>query len=78
MFYLLNQKFADDVRATMFKHLYRSIYTKLDELDINSHRSVFDEIIEILEELKVQATSHSVNKTHPITLSVVPAEEVKF
>jgi hypothetical protein len=81
MFYLLNQKFAEDAREATFNYLYQLATDKLDDLDMKDPRSAFDEIIEIIEELKVQATSHAVSKpavTSPAALTVVPSEEVKF
>jgi hypothetical protein len=81
MFYLLNQKFAEVGRKATFNRLYEIAVYKFNHLDINSPRSDFDEVIEIIEELKVQATSHAVNKpavTSPAALTVVPSEEVKF
>lgn len=78
MFYLLNQKFAEDAREATFNYLYQLATDKLDDLEMEDPRSAFDEIIEIIEELKVQATSHAVNKPTQPTLTVVPSEEVKF
>jgi hypothetical protein len=81
MFYLLNQKFAEDAREATFNYLYQLATDKLDDLDMEDPRSAFDEIIEIIEELRVQSTSHAVSKpavTTPAALTVVPSEEVKF
>ena len=74
MFYLLNQKFAQDARKATFNHLYQLATDKLDNLEMENPRSAFDEIIEIIEELRVQSTSHAVNKLAQTTLTVVPSE----
>jgi hypothetical protein len=81
MFYLLNQKFAEKVRRVAFEELRVSAEHRCYKLTIDSDLEVFDEIIEIINELKVQRTSHAVSKpavTNPAALTVVPSEEVKF
>jgi hypothetical protein len=78
MFYLLNQKFAEVGRKATFNRLYEIAVDKFNDLEMDSPRSAFDEIIEIIEELRVQSTSHAVNKPAAKPLTVVPSEEVKF
>jgi len=78
MFYLLNQKFAELSRKATFNRLHEIAVYKFNHLDMNSPRSDFDEVIEIIEELRVQSTSHAVNKPAAKPLTVVPSEEVKF
>jgi hypothetical protein len=78
MFYLLNQKFAEVGREATFNRLYEIAVDKFNDLEMDSPRSAFDEIIEIIEELRVQSTSHAVNKPAAKPLTVVPSEEVKF
>jgi hypothetical protein len=78
MFYLLNQKFAELSRKATFNRLYEIAVDKFNELEMDDPRATFDEIIELLEELKVQSTSHAVSKPAAKPLTVVPSEEVKF
>jgi hypothetical protein len=59
-----------------------------EDLSLDTELSVFDEMIEIIAELKTQATSHRVNKPVdpmqkfkdllPVSIKFETADEVKF
>lgn len=62
MFYLLNNKFQHDARKAVFSELSMQLEFCCEDLNLDTELSVFDEMIEIISELKTQATSHRVNK----------------
>lgn len=62
MFYLLNNKFEHDARKAVFCELSTQLEYFCENLRINTELSAFDEMTELIAELKTQATSHRVNK----------------
>ena len=62
MFYLLNQKFQDQGRKAVFSELSMQLEFCCEDLTLDTELSVFDEMTELIAELKTQATSHRVNK----------------
>ena len=78
MFYLLNQKFAETIRRATFTELRSLAELGCYHLQLDSDLSSFDEIVEILEEMKVQRTSHIVNKPAQTIPTSIPSTEVKF
>jgi len=87
MFYLLNQKFQHDARKAVFSELSLQLEYCAEDLSLDTELSIFDEMIEIINELKTQATSHRVNKPSdpmqkfkdlPISVKIETPDEVKF
>ncbi len=87
MFYLLNQNFQHQARKAVFSELSMQLEYCCEDLTLNTELSVFDEMTEIIAELKTQATSHRVNKPVdpmqrykdiPISIRFESADEVKF
>ena len=87
MFYLLNNKFQHEARKAVFSELSMQLEFCCEDLNLDTELSVFDEMIEIIAELKTQATSHSVNKPVdpmqkfkdiPVSIKFEQGEEVKF
>ena len=62
MFYLLNNKFEHDCRKAVFAELSMQLEFCCEDLTLETELSVFDEMVELINELKTQATSHRVNK----------------
>jgi hypothetical protein len=58
MFYLLNNKFEHDARKAVFSELSMQLEFCCEDLNLDTELSVFDEMIEIINELKVQAAAH--------------------
>ena len=71
MFYLLNQKFEHDARKAVFNEFSMQLEFCCEDLSLDTELKVFDEMIEIINELKTQATSHRCNKP-------TVTQEVKF
>lgn len=87
MFYLLNNKFQHDCRKAVFSELSMQLEFCCENLTLDTEFSVFDEMIEIISELKTQATSHRVNKPVdpmqkfkdiPVSIKFETPDEVKF
>ena len=89
MFYLLNNKFQHEARKAVFSELSMQLEFCCEDLTLDTELSVFDEMIEIIAELKTQATSHRVNKPTaqdpmqkfkdiPVSIKFEQGEEVKF
>lgn len=87
MFYLLNQKFQDQGRKAVFSELSMQLEFCCEDLTLDTELSVFDEMTELIAELKTQATSHRVNKVVdpmkkfkdiPVSIRFESADEVKF
>lgn len=91
MFYLLNQKFETEARKAVFSELSMQLEFACEDLTLDTETKVFDEMIEIINELKVQATSHRVSKMTPpavdpmqkfkdlpISIKIETPDEVKF
>ena len=80
MFYLLNQKFAEEARKATFQTLVNLAVEKIEDLNLTSAVHKFEEIIEIVNEMRVQSTSHVVNQatSNSTSMTVTPSEEVKF
>jgi hypothetical protein len=62
MFYLANQKFQHEARKAVFSELSMQLEYCAEDLTLDTELSVFDEMIALVTELKIQATSHCVNK----------------
>jgi len=62
MFYLLNQKFQHEARKAVFSELSMQLEYCAEDLTLDSEITVFDEMLALVTELKIQATSHRVNK----------------
>lgn len=87
MFYLLNNKFQHEARKAVFTELSMQLEFCCEDLTLDTELAVFDEMIEIIAELKTQATSHRVNKPVdpmqkfkdlPVTVKFETPDEVKF
>lgn len=90
MFYILNQKFQHDARKAVFSELSMQLEFACEDLSLDTDTKVFDDMIEIINELKVQATSHRCNKPSPaqdpmqkfkdlpVSIKFESADEVKF
>jgi hypothetical protein len=59
MFYLLNHKFQHEARKAVFSELSMQLEFCCEDLTLDTELSVFDEMIEIIAELKTQATSRT-------------------
>ena len=62
MFYLANQKFESQSRKAVFSELSMQLEYCAEDLTLDTELSVFDEMTELIAELKCQAVSHKVNK----------------
>ena len=88
MFYLLNNKFQHEARKAVFSELSMQLEFCCEDLTLDTELSVFDEMVELINELKTQATSHRVNKPSqdpmqkfkdlPVSIKFEQGEEVKF
>jgi hypothetical protein len=88
MFYLLNHKFQHEARRAVFSELSMQLEFCCEDLTLDTELSVFDEMVELINELKTQATSHRVNKPSqdpmqkfkdlPVSIKFETADEVKF
>jgi hypothetical protein len=87
MFYLLNQKFQHEARKSLFSELSMQLEFCCEDLTLDTELSVFDEMTELIAELKTQATSHRVNKPVdlmqkfkdiPVSIKFETPDEVKF
>ena len=87
MFFLLNNRFEHDARKAVFSELSMQLEYYAEDLSLDTELQIFDEMIEIIAELKTQATSHRVNKPVdpmqklkdlPISIKFETPEEVKF
>ena len=87
MFYLLNNKFQHEARKAVFSELSMQLEFCCEDLTLDTELSVFDEMVELINELKTQATSHRVNKPVdemqkfrdlPVSIKFEQGEEVKF
>jgi len=87
MFFLLNNRFEHDARKAVFSELSMQLEFCCEDLTLDTELSVFDEMIEIIAELKTQATSHRVNKPVdpmqklkdlPGWVKIETVDEVKF
>ena len=87
MFYLLNDKFQHDCRKAVFSELSMQLEFCCERLTLNTELAVFEEMIEIINELKVQAAAHrhykpvdemQKFKDIPVSIKFEQGEEVKF
>jgi hypothetical protein len=86
MFYLANQKFQHEARKAVFSELSMQLEYCAEDLTLDTELSVFDEMIALVTELKIQATSHSVNrpvdlqkfKDIPVSIKFETPSEVAF
>jgi len=91
MFYLLNQKFETEARKAVFGELAMQLEFHCEDLALDTEAKIFDEMIEIINELKVQATSYRVSKIVspaqdpmqkfkdlPVSIKFETPDEVKF
>jgi len=62
MFYLANQKFQHEARKAVFSELSMQLEFCCEDLTLDTELAVFDEMLALVTELKIQATSHRVNK----------------
>lgn len=62
MFYVGNKKFTEDARKAFFGELSMRLELMSEDIDIETPDSHFDEMIEIINELKVQALNVRVDK----------------
>jgi hypothetical protein len=62
MFYLANQKFQHEARKAVFSELSMQLEYCAEDLTLDTEITVFDEMLALITELKIQATSHRVNK----------------
>ena len=87
MFYLLNNKFQHEARKAVFNELSMQLEFCAEDLNLDTELAVFDEMTELIAELKTQATSHRVNKPVdemqkfrdlPVSIKFETPDEVKF
>jgi hypothetical protein len=62
MFYLANQKFQHEARKAVFTELSIQLEYCAEDLTLDTEITVFEEMLALVTELKIQATSHQVNK----------------
>jgi len=62
MFFLHNQKFQHEARKSLFSELSMQLEYCAEDLTLDSEITVFEEMLALVTELKIQATSHQVNK----------------
>ena len=62
MFCLHNHKFQHEARKAVFSELSMQLEFCAEDLTLDTELSVFDEMLALVTELKIQATSHRVNK----------------
>jgi hypothetical protein len=62
MFCLHNHKFQHEARKAVFSELSLQLEFCAEDLTLDTELSVFDEMLALVTELKIQATSHRVNK----------------
>ena len=62
MFYLANQKFESEARKAVFSELSMQLEFCAEDLTLDSEITVFEEMLALVSELKIQATSYQVNK----------------
>jgi hypothetical protein len=62
MFYLANQKFQHEARKAVFSELSIQLEYCAEDLTLDTEITVFEEMLALVTELKIQATSHQVNK----------------
>lgn len=74
-FFTINKKFDVDARKAFFCELSTRIEMMAEDLDIETTDAHFDEMIEIITELKQQALAHRVSQ---INAQYQNAGEVKF
>lgn len=74
-FFTINKKFDVDARKAFFCELSTRIEMMAEDLDIETIDAHFDEMIEIITELKQQALAHRVSQ---INAQYQSAGEVKF
>lgn len=74
-FFTINKKFDFDARKAFFCELSTRIEMMAEDLDIETTDAHFDEMIEIITELKQQALAHRVSQ---INAQYQNAGEVKF
>jgi hypothetical protein len=76
MFYLANQKFESQSRKAVFSELSMKLEYCAEDLTLDSEITVFEEMLALVTELKIQATSHQVNK--PVEIKFETPSEVSF
>jgi hypothetical protein len=88
MFYLANQtSFENQARKAVFSELSLQLEYCAEDLTLDTEITVFDEMIALVTELKIQATSHRVNrpvdamqkyKDIPVSIKFETPSEVSF
>jgi hypothetical protein len=87
MFYLANQKFQHEARKAVFSELSMQLEYCAEDLTLDSEITVFEEMLALVTELKIQATSHQVNKPVdpmqrykdiPVSIKFETPDEVSF
>ena len=74
IFYVVNQKFNQDAYKAFFSELSTRLEYMSEDLNLETPDSHFDEMIEIITELRAQARSERVNKI----MGNMPNNEVEF
>lgn len=74
IFYVVNQKFNQDAYKAFFSELSTRLEYMAEDLSLETEDSVFQEMEEIIAELRAQARSERVNKM----MGNMPNNEVKF
>ncbi len=87
MFCLHNHKFQHEARKAVFSELSLQLSYFAEDLTLDTEITVFDEMLELVNELKVQRISHKVNKPVdsmqkfrdiPVSIKFETPSEVKF
>lgn len=77
-FFTVNKKFDVDARKAFFCELSTRLEMMAEDLDMETPDSHYDEMIEIITELKQQALHHRVSNYPAVKIEYKSANEVQF